>query len=213
MILGGSIPVTGTAVFVGRHTVTAVRQNDPRHRPHPERRRKAVFLDRDGTLTEPRHYPSHPAELVLQPGIEAPLLALQQAGYALVVVTNQSGVARGFFTAETMSAMHDRLTLLLAHHGVHLDAVYACPHHPEGTLPAYQSACQCRKPAPGMLHQAAHDLGLDLTRSWMVGDSPSDVAAGQRAGTHTALVGRQALNCPRPDLQSSTTYDVLRRLV
>ncbi|MER7585523.1 HAD hydrolase-like protein [Kitasatospora sp. NPDC097691] len=76
------------------------------------------------------------------------------------------------------------------------------------TLREYRSACQCRKPAPGMLHQAAHDLGIDLTRSWMIGDSPSDVAAGRRAGTRTVLVRRQALNCPLPDRQSSTTYDL-----
>ena len=182
-----------------------------RRRPGAGRRRprKAVFLDRDGTLTEPRHYPTHPDDLVLQPAIGTPLLALQRAGFALVLVTNQSGVARGFFTVNALDAMHERVGALLAPHGVRLDGIYACPHHPDGTVTGYCRACPCRKPSPGMLHQAARDLDLDLTRSWMVGDSPCDIAAGRAAGTHTALVGTRPLGGGRPDVRCATTAEAL----
>ncbi|MFJ2478566.1 D-glycero-alpha-D-manno-heptose-1,7-bisphosphate 7-phosphatase [Streptomyces sp. NPDC087659] len=128
-------------------------------------RRRAVFLDRDGTLTEPRHYPADPEELVLQPGIEAPLRAFQDEGVALVVITNQSGLARGLFNEPTLSAMHDRLRELLAQHGVRLDGIYTCPHHPDGRIAHLRTTCGCRKPAPGVLRQAAADLRLDLASS------------------------------------------------
>ncbi|MFI6112894.1 D-glycero-alpha-D-manno-heptose-1,7-bisphosphate 7-phosphatase [Kitasatospora sp. NPDC051164] len=171
--------------------------------------RPAVFLDRDGTLTEPRHYPNHPDDLVLQRDIGAPLRALQHEGFALIVVTNQSALARGLLDAEGLEAMHDRLRVLLAHQGMHLDGIYACPHHPEGTVPRYRRTCRCRKPAPGMLHQAAHDLGIDLARSWTVGDSVCDIDAGRRVGTRTALVATQPLHHAVPDVQRSTTSEAL----
>ncbi|MFJ5229597.1 D-glycero-alpha-D-manno-heptose-1,7-bisphosphate 7-phosphatase [Kitasatospora sp. NPDC088391] len=174
-----------------------------------------MFLDRDGTLTEPRHYPRRPDDLVLRPNIGAALRALRHEGFALVVVTNQSGVARGLLTPDDLEAMHDRLRGLLADHGVHLDGIYACPHHPDGTVTRYRSACPCRKPAPGMLHRAAHDLGIDLLRSWTVGDSACDIAAGRRAGTRTAAVGRDPLDGVAPDVRRATTagalHEVLRR--
>lgn len=176
-------------------------------------RRKAVFLDRDGTLTEPRHYPSRPGDLVLQPDIGPPLRALQHQGWALVVVTNQSGVARGFFTLTDLEAMHERLGALLAAHGVRLDGIYACPHHPDGTVPDYRRSCPCRKPAPGMLHQAAHDLELELTRSWTVGDSPCDIDAGQAAGTYTALVGTPLNSGDPPDTHFPTTAMALHTVL
>jgi D-glycero-D-manno-heptose 1,7-bisphosphate phosphatase len=175
-------------------------------------RLRAVFLDRDGTLTEPRHYPSHPDELVLQQDIGPPLRALQHAGFALVVVTNQSGLARGLFDAAALDAMHHRLRSLLARHGVRLDGIYACPHHPEGTVPHYRSTCPCRKPAPGMIHQAAHDLHLDLARSWMVGDSACDIDAGRQAGTHTALVSAHPPDVI-PDVHGTSISDALSQVL
>lgn len=183
----------------------------PEPTANPDRLR-AVFLDRDGTLTEPRHYPCHPDELVLQPGIGPPLRALQRAGFALVVVTNQSGLARGLFDLAALDAMHHRLRALLARHGVRLDGIYACPHHPEGTVPRYRSVCPCRKPAPGMLHQAAHDLDLDLARSWTVGDSACDIGAGRRAGTLTALVSTQPPDV-FPNVHSATTSGALCKVL
>ncbi|MFJ1868783.1 D-glycero-alpha-D-manno-heptose-1,7-bisphosphate 7-phosphatase [Streptomyces sp. NPDC088097] len=172
--------------------------------------RPAVFLDRDGTLTEPRHYPSHPDELFLRPGIGVPLRALADRGLALVVVTNQSGVARGLFDLVTLEAMHHRLRALLDRRGVRLDGIYACPHHPEAPLSRYRTVCTCRKPAPGMLHRAAHDLGLDLTRSWMVGDSPCDIGAGLRAGTRTAFVGHEPFGDMRHPTTAQALHNVLR---
>ncbi|MEV0277863.1 HAD family hydrolase [Streptomyces sp. NPDC050610] len=168
-------------------------------------RRPAVFLDRDGTLTEPRHYPSRPADLVLQAGIGPPLRALRRAGFALVVVTNQSGLARGLFDEAAVAPMHRRLRELLAHHRVRLDGIYVCPHHPGGTVPRFSRVCPCRKPAPGMLHQAAGDLDRDLASSWMVGDSACDIDAGRHAGTRTALVGPQPLAGVVPTLYRTTS--------
>ncbi|MFE9663212.1 HAD-IIIA family hydrolase [Streptomyces sp. NPDC005955] len=172
-------------------------------------RRPAVFLDRDGTLTEPRHYPSRPEDLILQTGIGPPLRVLQQAGFALIVVTNQSGLARGLVDEAAIAPMHHRLRELLAHHQVRLDGIYLCPHHRSGTVPRFSLACPCRKPAPGMLHQAARDLDRDLSSSWMVGDSACDIEAGRRAGTRTALVGPKPLTGIAPTLHRPTTAEAL----
>lgn len=151
-------------------------------------RRPAVFLDRDGTLVPFRHYPDHPDHMALLPGIAAPLRALRAKGYALVVVTNQSGLARGLFTAPTLSLLHDRMKANLAAGDVVLDAIHHCPHHPHGVVPALSTACACRKPEPGLLLRAAAELDLDLSRSWMVGDTASDAEAGRRAGCRTASI-------------------------
>ncbi|KAF0651619.1 MULTISPECIES: D-glycero-alpha-D-manno-heptose-1,7-bisphosphate 7-phosphatase [Streptomyces] len=176
----------------------------------------AVFLDRDGTLTEPRHYPRRPEDLVLRPGVAPPLRALRDAGYALVLVTNQSGLARGLFDRRALDAMHVHLRALLAASGVALDAIHVCPHHVDGTVPELSVACACRKPAPGMLLRAGRELGLDLGRSWMVGDFPTDVEAGLRAGCRTALVGPAAMRRtpegPRPDVCAADTADALREI-
>lgn len=149
---------------------------------------RAVFLDRDGTLVHARHYPSRPEHLVLYDGIAEGLRDLQAAGFRLVVVTNQSGIARGYFTEADLDAMHRRLRAQLAASGVHLDAIYHCPHHVNGAVSALAIACDCRKPRPGMLRRAAVELSIDLDRSWLVGDILDDVEAGRRAGCRTILV-------------------------
>ena len=151
-------------------------------------RNRAVFLDRDGTLVHPRHYPTRPEELVLYDGIVPYLWRLQRAGFKLVVITNQSGLARGIFTEADLHRMHDHLARELERQAVHIDAIYACPHHPEGIIRELAIHCTCRKPAPGMLLHAAADHDIDLTRSWFVGDILDDVEAGNRAGTRTILV-------------------------
>ncbi|MFI9788633.1 D-glycero-alpha-D-manno-heptose-1,7-bisphosphate 7-phosphatase [Kitasatospora sp. NPDC051984] len=168
-----------------------------------------MFLDRDGTVTQPRHYPSRPDDLVLQADIGPALHSLQKAGFVLVLVTNQSGVARGFFTEHTVHTMHERLGAMLADHNVRLNGIYFCPHHVEGSVAQFRRLCQCRKPAPGMLYQAAQDLRLDLARSWMVGDSPCDIAAGHSAGTRTALVGTSSDSLPPPDICSASVAKTL----
>ena len=149
---------------------------------------RALFLDRDGTLVQPRHYPSRPVDLVLYDGIGPQLRALQQAGFRLVVITNQSGIARGYFTEGDLRRMHDHLAAELARFGARLDGVYHCPHHPDGAIPELAVRCACRKPEPGLLLRAAADLDLDLARSWFVGDILDDVEAGNRAGCRTILV-------------------------
>jgi D-glycero-D-manno-heptose 1,7-bisphosphate phosphatase len=148
----------------------------------------ALFLDRDGTLVEPRHYPSRPDQLQLYPGLGPHLARLRAHGFRLVVITNQAGLAHGYFTVADLERMHAHLAAKLAGLGVRLDAVYHCPHHPDGAIPALARRCDCRKPAPGMLLRAAADLDLDLARSWFLGDILDDVEAGNRAGCRTVLV-------------------------
>jgi D-glycero-D-manno-heptose 1,7-bisphosphate phosphatase len=149
---------------------------------------RAVFLDRDGTLVHPRHYPTRPEQLRLYDGMTGSLRRLRAAGFRLVVITNQSGIARGYLTEHELERMHHHLAAELAAEGVRLDAIYHCPHHPDGIVPALAVRCDCRKPQPGMLLRAAEDLRLDLTRSWLVGDILDDVEAGNRVGCHTLLV-------------------------
>lgn len=167
------------------------------------RQPRALFIDRDGTLVHPRHYPSRPEQLHLYVGIGPALRALQRNGLRLVIITNQAGIARGYFTEADLQRMHDHLTNELAHMGVHVDGIYHCPHHPEGVIPELAIHCTCRKPQPGMLLQAARDLHLDLEHSWFVGDILDDVEAGNRAGCRTILVDlgterlpEQQVRCP-----------------
>jgi len=148
----------------------------------------AIFLDRDGTLTHPYHYPSRPEHLRVYSGLGAPLATLRRAGYRLVVITNQSGVARGYFSEADLNAMHRYLRAALGAQGAAVDAIYYCPHHPAGVIPELAIRCDCRKPAPGLLVRAASELRLDLARSWFVGDILDDIEAGSRAGCRTALV-------------------------
>lgn len=162
-----------------------------------KRKHAAVFLDRDGTLVHPAHYPSRREDLRLYDGIGPELQALQQVGFRLVVITNQSGIARGYFTEKDLQAMHDYLRSELERRGVFLDGIYHCPHHPDGVIPALSIRCECRKPQPGMILQAAADLDLDLRRSWFVGDILDDVEAGNRAGCRTILVDLGTERPPR----------------
>ncbi|MDB5313708.1 MAG: gmhB 3 [Gemmataceae bacterium] len=150
--------------------------------------RPAIFLDRDGVVVEDTHYLGSPEQVQLVPGSADAIASLNQAGWPVVVVTNQSGVARGLFTAGAVDAVHAHLSELLAGYGARIEAFYFCPHYPTADVEAYRSDCACRKPKPGMLLRAAADLGLDLGRSWMVGDRASDLEAGAAAGTRTILV-------------------------
>ncbi len=180
-----------------------------------EVQRRAIFLDRDGTLTHPYHYPSRPEHLRLYPDIGPELYTLQQMGFSLIVITNQSGIARGYFTVADLERMHDYLSSELAQWDVHIDAIYYCPHHPHGIIPELAIPCDCRKPEPGMLLQAAHDHGLDLAHSWFIGDILDDVEAGNRAGCSTILVDVGSEKRPASALRTPTfvaphTRDALR---
>lgn len=149
---------------------------------------RALFLDRDGTLVHARHYPSHPDELCLYEGVAASLVPFQEAGFLIVLITNQGGLAHGYFSEQQLELMHEHLAAELARHGARLDGVYYCPHHPQGVLPELSVVCDCRKPAPGMLLRAAGELAIDLRRSWFLGDILDDVEAGNHAGCRTVLV-------------------------
>lgn len=148
-------------------------------------RRPAVFLDRDGTIIVERYYLADPAGVELVPGAAAALRSLAAAGYALVVVTNQSGIARGLYGEEEFRAVQRRVEELLERGGIRFDAVYHCPHHPDYTGP-----CECRKPALGLYRRAARELGLDLSRSVCIGDRLKDVLPAQELGCAAAVLVR-----------------------
>jgi D-glycero-D-manno-heptose 1,7-bisphosphate phosphatase len=166
--------------------------------PTPTRPRRAAFLDRDGVLVEILRDPElgilytafHPDQLRIPRNVEPSLRRLRDLGFERIVVSNQPGVAKGHFTGEHLSRVHERLQQL-----VDVDAIYVCPHHPDAGSP-----CDCRKPAPGMLLRAARERGIDLSASVMIGDSLDDVRAGERAGTRTVLLnGGRCELCPNKD--------------
>ena len=149
---------------------------------------RAVFLDRDGTINVERDYLYRPEEFTFIPGAPEAIRMLREAGYLVVVVTNQSGIARGYYDEAALHRIHRHMDDLLARAGTSVDAYYYCPHHPDGTVDSYRSVCDCRKPLPGMLLQAARDLGIDLAASYIIGDKQADVTAGLRAGCRPLLV-------------------------
>ncbi len=148
----------------------------------------AVFLDRDGTIIREVGYLRRPEQVELLPGAVEGLRQFQHCGYSLVIISNQSGVARGYFTEADVQAVHEHLLQLLALQGISIDGVYFCPHHPEGTVPQYRKACRCRKPAPGMIEKAFQDLPIDRHRSVVIGDKASDIELGKRLHLRTILV-------------------------
>jgi D-glycero-D-manno-heptose 1,7-bisphosphate phosphatase len=158
--------------------------------------RKAVFLDRDGVLNELvpdrvsglAESPLRAQDVRLLPGAGASVRALARAGFALVCVSNQPAAAKGVVSIEQLAAVHERVLALLALEGVRLDASKLCLHHPRGVVPELSGACDCRKPAPGMLLRAAATLDLDLGGSWIVGDTDADMRAGRAAGCRTLLI-------------------------
>jgi D-glycero-D-manno-heptose 1,7-bisphosphate phosphatase len=151
-------------------------------------RRPAVFIDRDGTLTEEMGYVNHPRRVRLLPRSAEAIRRLNHAGIPAVVVTNQAGVARGYFSEDVLHAVNGAVIALLKEAGAHLDGVYVCPHHPSVGEPPFRLDCDCRKPKPGLLHRAAADLSLDLAGSTMIGDKPSDLGAGRAVGARSILV-------------------------
>ncbi len=147
--------------------------------------RRAALIDRDGTIIHDPGYLSDPMGVTLLPGAVEGLRALHDAGLLLVLVSNQAGIGRGYYDERALTAVHERLAGLLRQRGVALDAAYYCPHAP-------WDRCGCRKPQPGMLMRAEEELGVDLARSWMVGDNLSDIGAGFSAGCTTILLADDA---------------------
>lgn len=166
--------------------------------PAPPALRRAVILDRDGTLIVDPGYLGEPDGVRLLPWVGESLRALAEAGLLLVVATNQSGVARGKYTLERYHAVAARLASVLAAEGVRLAGSYCCPYHPEGVVAEYAREHEDRKPNPGMWHRAAAELGLDLARSYSIGDGERDVVAGKRAGTTAILLAAERDKWPLP---------------
>ena len=151
--------------------------------------RRAAFLDRDGVLVDELDFLTDPERLVLLPGAARAVARLNASGLAVCCITNQSAIARGLLSEERLLAIHERLAELLAREGARLDGVFHCPHHPDVGPARYRIACQCRKPAPGLILRAARELRLELATSWLVGDAARDLEAGRRAGlTRLVLV-------------------------
>jgi D-glycero-D-manno-heptose 1,7-bisphosphate phosphatase len=153
-----------------------------------DERQAAIFLDRDGTINEEVGYLDRLEKLTLIPGAAEAIRLINQRGLKAVVVTNQSGIARGFFDEPFISALHAHLEGMLRREGAFLDRIYYCPHHPTEGREPYLRACECRKPAPGLFIRARGELGLDPARSYMIGDTLKDIEAGLRAGVSGILV-------------------------
>lgn len=156
-------------------------------------KQRAVFLDRDGTINKYVGFLRNTDDFELLPCVAEAIRAINASGYLAIVITNQPVIARGEVTYEQLQEIHNKMETLLGAEGAYLDAIYYCPHHPhkgyEGEVPELKIECECRKPKPGMLLEAAQDFNIDLRQSWMVGDSENDIKAGKAAGCKTALIG------------------------
>lgn len=168
-----------------------------------------MFLDRDGTINKEIGYLYEPEKLVLIPGTAQAIKRLNDLGWMVVCITNQSGVARGYYSIEAIAYVHKKLKELLAAENAHLDRIYFCPHHPTDGQPPYRKDCRCRKPGLEMLEKAAAELQIDLSQSYLIGDSLTDIKTAQNAGLKAILVltgfGRRTVEdiekneCKRPD--------------
>jgi len=150
--------------------------------------RRAVFIDRDGTISEEVGYINHPSRFRVFPYAAAAIKHLNEAGWLAIVVTNQAGVARGYFSEDMIKTVHAEMTKELEHGSARLDAIYYCAHHPSVGEPPYRFDCDCRKPKPGLISRASRDLNIDLAGSWMVGDRYSDVELARNAGVKSMFV-------------------------
>jgi D-glycero-D-manno-heptose 1,7-bisphosphate phosphatase len=147
-----------------------------------------VFLDRDGTISEEVGYVNHPSRLQVYPWAPQAIRLLNEKGLKVVVVTNQAGVARGYFKEGLVMEVHKRLSDEMTRSGAHLDAIYYCPHHPSVGDPPYRQDCDCRKPKTGMLQRAVDEFGIDLIRSFVIGDRYGDIELAHNAGAHSIFL-------------------------
>lgn len=169
-------------------------------------KQKAIFLDRDGTINKYVGFLREIEQFELLPNTSEAIKKINNSGYLAIVVTNQPVVARGEVTFEQLDQIHNKMETLLGKDGAYLDGIYFCPHHPhkgfEGEIPELKVECECRKPKPGMLLQAAKDFNIDLSKSWMIGDSDNDILAGENAGCFTARV-----------TEKDSLYDIVERIL
>lgn len=177
-------------------------------------KQKAIFLDRDGTINQYVGFLTDIHQFELLPDVTKAIKKINASGYLAIVVTNQPVIARGEVTFDQLEQIHHKMETLLGNDGAYLDAIYYCPHHPHkgyaGEVPELKIECDCRKPKPGMLLQAAKDFNIDLETSWMIGDGENDVLAGKNAGCHTALIGNEAYN---QDETVSSLYEFVERIL
>jgi D-glycero-D-manno-heptose 1,7-bisphosphate phosphatase len=185
-------------------------------------KRKAVFIDRDGTISDEVGYVNHPSRLRVLPGSAEAIRMLNENDWLAVVITNQSGVARGYFTEAVLAETNEVMGRELAAAGARINGLYYCPHHPSAGVAPYRQECDCRKPKPGLIHRAADELDIDLPQSWMIGDRYGDVALGHAAGIRSALVltgyGRGEWEYQReswefqPDLVAEDLLEAVRKI-
>jgi D-glycero-D-manno-heptose 1,7-bisphosphate phosphatase len=186
-------------------------------------KRPALFMDRDGTVSEEVGYVNHPSRFRLFPYSAEAIKLLNDNGWLAIVVTNQAGVARGYFAEEVILQIHEQLQRDLETSGAKVDAIYYCAHHPSVGEPPYRLDCDCRKPRTGLIERAAADFEIDLQRSWVVGDRYSDIELARNAGLHSAFVlsgyGRGEWEYQRaswklePDAVGETLLDVVRIVI
>jgi D-glycero-D-manno-heptose 1,7-bisphosphate phosphatase len=186
-------------------------------------KRRAVFMDRDGTISEEIGYVNHPSRYRVFPYSAEAVRLLNEAGWLAILVTNQAGVARGYFTEGIIGEVHNVLTGELAKQGARLDAIYYCAHHPTVGEEPYRLDCDCRKPKPGLIERAAAEFEIDVQRSWMVGDRYSDVELARNAHLHSAFVlsgyGRGEWEYQRPawkhqpDIVAEDLLEAVRKIV
>ena len=182
----------------------------------------AIFIDRDGTINEDLGYISKPEDLIVYPWVAEAVSLINQARLKAIVVTNQSGIARGLYTEPDLQRIHDHMIGKLRQDGALLDGVYYCPHHPDYGGERYRRECQCRKPLPGMLRAAAREHNLDLARCWVIGDKASDINLATGAGARGALVltgyGGETVAYPdrwpcKPELVADNLLEAVRLIL
>ena len=186
-------------------------------------KRRAVFMDRDGTISEEIGYVNHPSRYRVFPYSAEAVRRLNEAGWLAILVTNQAGVARGYFTEDLIGAVHNVLAEELERQGARLDAIYYCAHHPTVGAEPYRLDCDCRKPKPGLIERAAREFEIDLAQSWMIGDRYSDIELARNAHTRAALVlsgyGRGEWEYQRPawqhepDMVADDLLDAVSKIV
>lgn len=179
-----------------------------------QNKQRAIFLDRDGTINKYVGFLREVEQFELLEDVVEAIQKINSSGYLAIVVTNQPVIARGEVTFEELNTIHNKMETELGKHGAYLDGIYYCPHHPdrgfEGEIKELKIQCECRKPKPGMLIQAAKDFNIDLSKSWMIGDSENDILAGKNAGCKTALIGNEDFN---QDMNEDSLLKVVERIL
>lgn len=170
------------------------------------KKRKAVFLDRDGTINVDKQYVYKLEEFEFIPGALEGLKLLQEAGFLLIIITNQSGIARGYYTEEDYQKLNTHMLTLIEKHGVHISEVLYCPHHPEATVKKYRVTCNCRKPRLGLFYQAQKEWNIDFSASFAIGDKMRDLTICNETDCHGYLLKRgmeTEIHCPRIEVKTS----------